>query len=166
MSRSFLPADTNRWAVAGLVPGRRRWWWTRANLAAARRCVYAESQLFLNSACHIVFVIFITDHQPTEKPLDPNYCFMPSGGLLQFTIVFIFICIIHFIISRQICLDRCGRVVSCCDASFFFFSWRFSNIFIKKVWSQNSYYTRPFRYMGRSVYWNFWCHVTQKYSYR
>ena len=40
------------------------------------------------------FVIFITDHDPTKKP-PLTTAFMPSGGLQQFTIMFIFIFILH-----------------------------------------------------------------------
>ena len=56
LSQSLLPADTNRWAVAGLVLGRRRRWWTRADLAAGRRGVCTGSQLFLNLAYYIVLL--------------------------------------------------------------------------------------------------------------
>ena len=42
------------------------------------------------------FVIFITDHDPAKKPPLTNVtAFMPSGGLQQFTIMFIFIFILH-----------------------------------------------------------------------
>ena len=50
----------------------------------------------------------------------PAFCshYMDTGIRRAIVVMFLFqTFIIHFIISRRICWDRCGRVVACCDAS-------------------------------------------------
>ena len=89
------------------------------------RCEHQRNFLLFHEYRYYLFLLFfnITHLSQMCVTFTPAFCshYMDTG--IRFdsrTILVMFLFqtfIIHFIIPRLICWDRCGRVVACCDFS-------------------------------------------------